>query len=32
MNTNIDQRKYLFGQKNKEFWKTIFKAKIFKTR
>lgn len=27
MNTNIDQRKYLFGQKNKEFWKTIFKAK-----
>lgn len=27
MNTNIDQRKYLFGQKNKEFWKTSFKAK-----
>ena len=27
MNTNIDQRKYLFGQKNKEFWETIFKAK-----
>ena len=27
MNTNIDQRKYLFRQKNKEFWKTIFKAK-----
>ena len=27
MNTNIDQRKYLFGQKNKEFWKTIFKAR-----